>query len=101
MDPASEAVAVARRPSRWLDFLYNIDRAVASLFGAPPQETISSEVGRVERGDAHGHNRFEMFLALRIARWLDTDTKLWGDHHTARAIEHADALDAVDDGREQ
>ena len=101
MPESVRAIQIARHPRRWLDFLYNLDRAVASLFGAPPQETISSEVGRVERGQAHGHNRFEMFLALRIAHWLDTDTKLWGDHHTARAMEHGDALDAVDDGREQ
>lgn len=31
---------------RLLDFLYNADRAIASLFGAPPQETISSAVRR-------------------------------------------------------
>jgi hypothetical protein len=29
-----------------LNFLYNVDRALASLFGAPRQETISSEIGR-------------------------------------------------------
>ena len=29
-------------------FLYNEDRSVASLAGAPPQETISSEIGRHE-----------------------------------------------------
>lgn len=86
---------------RFLNFLYNIDRAIASLFGAPAQETISSEVGRVERGEAHGHNRFETWGALLIARWLDTCTRIWGTDHTAKAIKHADALDAVDDGTEQ
>ncbi len=32
----------------FLNFLYNCDRSIASLFGAPPQETISSEIGRHE-----------------------------------------------------
>lgn len=81
--------------------LYNLDRAVASLFGAPPQETISSEVGRVARGEARGHNAFEQRAALLIARWLDTDTRLWGQNHTQRAIEHANRLDASDNGVEQ
>ena len=34
--------------NRVINFLYNIDRSIASLFGAPPQETISSEIGRHE-----------------------------------------------------
>jgi hypothetical protein len=87
--------------NRIRNWAYNLDRSVASFFGARPQETISSEVGRVERGEAHGHNRFEEWAALKIAKWLDTDTKLWGWDHTLWAIDHADALDAVDDGREQ
>lgn len=33
-------------PKPIFDFFYNEDRAVASAFGAPPEETISSEVGR-------------------------------------------------------
>lgn len=87
--------------SRLSHFAYNLDRAVASLFGAPPQETISSEVGRVARGEARGHNRFEEWAALRLAYWLDTDTWIWGQDHTGRAITHADALDAADNGKEQ
>ena len=79
---------------RVLNFLYNLDRAVASLFGAPPQETISSEVGRVARSEAKGHNRFEQWAALFLARRL-------GQDHTKKAIEHADKLDKVDDGNEQ
>jgi hypothetical protein len=86
----------AAEMARVINSLYNLDRLVASLFGAPRQETISSEVGRVERGTAQGHNRFETWAAKRLARWLDTDTKLWGPDHTATAIKHADALDAVD-----
>lgn len=87
--------------SRVINVLYNIDRAFASAGGAPPQETISSEVGRVARGEAHGHNRFEQWAAIRIARWLDTDKWLWGPEHTEKAIEHANKLNAVDDGAEQ
>jgi hypothetical protein len=83
------------------NFLYNLDRATASLFGAPPQETISSEVGRVERGTAVGKDKFEEYAALRIAHWLDTNVRLWGPDHTAKAIMHALALDAVDDGTEK
>jgi hypothetical protein len=59
------------------------------------------EVGRVERGEAVGHNRFEEVAALQIAHWLDTDWRLWGRSHTAKAIAHATALDAVDNGVEQ
>jgi hypothetical protein len=55
----------------------------------------------VERGEAFGHSWFEQQAALLIAHWLDTCVRLWGKDHTANAIEHADALDKVDDGREQ
>jgi hypothetical protein len=87
--------------SRVLNSLYNLDRAAASLCGAPRQETISSEVGRVARGTAQGHWWFETWAAKRLARWLDTDTRLWGPDHTGLAIKHADALDAVDKALEQ
>jgi hypothetical protein len=87
--------------SRVLNWAYNIDRSVASLFGAPRQETISSEVGRVARGEAQGHWWFETWTAKRLAHWLDTDTRLWGPDHTGLAIKHADALDAVDKALEQ
>ena len=83
------------------NFLYNLDRAVASLGGAPPQETISSEVGRVARGQAEGHWRWETWAAKKLSNWLDTTPRIWGKDHTQHAIEHADALDRVDDGREQ
>ena len=42
-----------------------------------------------------------MKIATAVADWLNWDTSLWGKEHTAKAIQHADALDAVDDGREQ
>jgi len=66
---------------------YNLDRAVASLFGAPPQETISSEVGR-----AATHDELAAFLA-RILNRIQPG-------HTAHAVAHADALAHVDDGFE-
>lgn len=31
------------------NWLVNLDRTVASLFGAPPEETISSEIGRHDK----------------------------------------------------
>ena len=83
------------------NFFYNEDRAIASLGGAPPQETISSEVGRVERGQEHAPNTLEEEAALVLAHRLDTDTKIWGKDHTEKAIEHADELDKADDGHEQ
>ena len=72
-----------------LNFLYNTDRAIASLFGAPPQETISSESGRF----AQRH----VFWARKMAWVLDKIQP----NHVENAISHADRLDAVDDGKEQ
>jgi hypothetical protein len=67
------------------DFLYNLDRAGASLFGAPPQETISSEIGRSAlRGEWWG----------RGGHWVLNHTL--GANHCENAIIHADALDKVD-----
>jgi hypothetical protein len=90
---------------RLTGFLYNLDRAIASLVWGTDQNTISDEVGRIERGEpqvgAALHKPWQLALARRIARWLDTDPKLWGADHTARAIAHADKLDRVDDGKEQ
>jgi hypothetical protein len=70
---------------RLLDFLYNEDRAVASLGGAPAQETISSEAGRLEHK--------ELWASL-LARMLDAVQK----DHVENAIVHADALELVDKG---
>jgi len=71
-----------------IDFLYNLDRAGASLFGAPPQETISSMTGR----------------AALQGRWYGIAGRWVLDHiqkdHCAKAIAHADALDKVDNGFE-
>ncbi len=73
---------------RVLNFLYNLDRAFASLGGAPPQETISSEVGR---------NANSNWLAKQTRWALDKIQPL----HTEHAVEHADRLDAADDGQEK
>lgn len=68
---------------RLFDFLYNMDRAAASLFGAPPQETISSEIGRSAlRGEWWG----------RVGNWaLDRVQK----DHCKNAVRRANALDAT------
>lgn len=74
--------------SRIGNFLYNLDRAVASLFGAPPQETISSESGRAAKRDDE--------VAEALCKVLNTIQPGHCDH----AVEHADRLDKADDGRE-
>lgn len=73
--------------NRFVNFLYNIDRAIASLCGAPPQETISSEVGRHDKNP----------VADVVADMLDDIQK----DHVENAITHANSLDKVDDGKEQ
>lgn len=75
--------------TRLLGFLYNEDRAIASVAGAPPQETISSEIGRgAKAGDP---------VAKAAEDVLDTIQK----DHCENAVIHANKLDAVDDGKEQ
>jgi hypothetical protein len=66
------------------DFLYNEDRAIASLAGAPPQETISSEIGR------HEGNPVDK-VAADVLDDIQTN-------HVERAVNHADALDRANDG---
>lgn len=94
-------------PNRIGNFLYNLDRVVASLiWGGNPQETISSEVGRIAKGAGQPDGwtprwEFEVRWAKALARWLDSTPKLWGVDHTAKAIKHADALEQADDGAEQ
>jgi hypothetical protein len=72
---------------RLTDFLYNVDRAIASLFGAPRQETISSEIGRHESNP----------IDEAAADVLDAIQK----DHVEKAVIHADKLDAADNGQEQ
>ncbi len=71
--------------ARIIDFLYNLDRAVASLAGAPAQETISSEAGRL----AH-----KQWWATVLCDALNTIQP----GHCQHAIEHADSLESVDRG---
>ena len=66
-----------------LNFLYNVDRAVASLFGAPRQETISSEVGRHQDNPA----------VEEAADVLDAIQP----GHVEAAVKKADALDKADE----
>lgn len=94
------------KPNRIGNFLYNADRCLASLIWGTSQETISSQVGRIAigAGKADGWTprwRFEGVWAKALAHWLNTCPSLWGVDHTAKAIRHADALDHVDDGKEQ
>lgn len=73
-----------------LDFVYNEDRAVASIAGAPPQETISSEIGR---HDDHDNDS----LADIAGAVLDAIQP----NHVENAVTHANALDAADNGVEK
>lgn len=70
-----------------LNFLYNLDRAIASLFGAPPQETISSEIGRHESNPVD-EEAADILDAIQAK-------------HVENAVVHADKLDAADNGAEQ
>ena len=60
-------------------FLYNLDRAFASLIWGSAQETISSEEGR------HAPNG----VVCRVI-------SLFRDHHCEKAVEHADRLNKAD-----
>jgi len=85
--------------------LYNFDRTIASLIWGTSQETISSEVGRIARGERQVGEPLRWWAAtgtaVRVSRWLDSTPKIWGVDHTKKAIEHADLLDKVDDGHNQ
>lgn len=70
--------------SRLRNFVYNLDRAVASLFGASPQETISSQAGRIA-----GRNEIAKILCDALNK-VDPG-------HCEHAVRHANALDAADD----
>lgn len=70
--------------SRVGNFLYNLDRSIASLFGAPAQETISSEIGRHEN----------IPIDRSAAGILDNIQT----RHVENAVIHADALEKADDG---
>ena len=76
--------------TRLLHFLYNLDRAIASLFGAPPQETISSEIGR--KAARPGIDEWD--VAAKVLNTID-------HNHTDDAVAHADRLNKADDGVEK
>lgn len=73
---------------RLRNFLYNEDRAVASLGGAPRQETISSEIGR---GAANNQP-----LAEAAEQILDAIQP----GHCENAMKNADRLNSVDDAKQ-
>ncbi len=94
------------KPNRIGNTLYNLDRTIASLIWGTSQETISSEVGRIAKGAGQPDGwtprwQFEIVWAKALAKWLDSTPSIWGVNHTAKAITHSDALDQVDDGKEQ
>lgn len=66
------------------NFFYNEDRAAASLAGHPPQETISSEIGR-DLGNPVDEAAADLLDAIQ-------------KNHVTNADAHADALDKADDG---
>ena len=68
---------------------YNFDRFGASILGAPPQETISSQCGRALNA---GHGGIKSLIA-RILNWMFPG-------HTDAAIAHADSLNHADDGHQ-
>lgn len=78
-----------QKSHRWKNCIYNLDRAAASLLlGAPPQETISSQVGRKENSN-------------RLAKWIAARLDKIQANHVEKAIKHADELNKADDGAEQ
>jgi hypothetical protein len=68
--------------TRLINFLYNEDRSIASLGGAPPEETISSEIGRHAATNP---------VAEEAADVLDDIKK----DHVENAVIHANKLDAA------
>ena len=65
-----------------VDFLYNADRAVASLGGAPAEQTISGEIGE--------HRNLP--VAKQAAEVLDLVQK----DHVENAAAHGEYLDSAD-----
>lgn len=70
-----------------------MDRAIASLFGAKPQETISSEAGRATTSKDND-TRVAAEQLCNLLNKLDPG-------HCQHAVNHADRLDKVDDGQEK
>ncbi len=80
---------------RLANTLYNLDRAIASLGGAPPQETISSMLGRIETGEIIPTTEAETLVAHLLGALIN----LIDPGHTIRAKLRADTLDAADTGQ--
>lgn len=75
--------------TRTWSFLYNLDRALASLWGASPQSTISAEAARAcQRGRWWGR-----FMCIGL-NWLNPG-------HCDQAAHHARILESADDGVEK
>jgi hypothetical protein len=68
--------------NRVVAFLYNIDRSLASLCGAPPEETISSEIGRHDKNPVDEEAEDVLDAIQR--------------NHVKNAVSHATALDKAD-----
>lgn len=69
-------------------FWYNIDRALASLMGAPWQETMSSQIGRRANGSLGHHGRWFFKLCSAGLSLIQKD-------HCQLAIIHADKLKEI------
>ena len=93
------------KPNRIGFALYNADRTLASLIWGTSQETISSEVGRIARGEQQVGEPIRWGACTQLAKWLawwlNNCPAIWGVDHTEKAIAHANLLDAVDNGCEQ
>lgn len=66
-------------------FFYNLDRALASLMGAPYEETLSSQIGRRANGTLGSRGRWFFRACAWVLNTLDRG-------HTDHAIALADAL---------
>lgn len=66
-------------------FWYNIDRALASLMGAPYEETLSSQIGRRANGTLGQRGRWFFKACAWVLNTIDKG-------HTDHAIALADSL---------
>jgi len=72
--------------NRVFNFFYNIDRAIASLFGAPPQATISAEIEKHEQNP--------------VAEAAEDVLNKLQSNHAELAEDRATRLEAADTGKE-
>lgn len=64
---------------------YNLDRMLASLLGSPPEETLSSQIGRRANGTLGSRGRWFFKACAWVLNTIDKG-------HTDHAIQLADAL---------